>query len=62
MRSSQGRGFLDNGKPVILYERHIMYARLQKVRRPCDDQDDLEQLTNQLKQRADELAKQFPPW
>ncbi|WP_286778221.1 N-acetylmuramidase family protein [Pseudomonas sp. UBA2311] len=57
---SKGLGFLDNGKPVILYERHIMYARLQKVRRPCDDQDDLEQLTNQLKRRADELAKQFP--
>ncbi|WP_406819226.1 N-acetylmuramidase domain-containing protein [Pseudomonas sp. KnCO4] len=57
---SKGRGFLDNGKPVILYERHIMYARLQKIRRPSDDQDELEQLTDQLRQRADELAKQFP--
>ncbi|AGA74244.1 peptidoglycan-binding protein [Pseudomonas plecoglossicida] len=57
---SKGRGFLDNGKPVILYERHIMYVRLQKIRRLCDDQDELERLTDQLQQRADELAKQFP--
>ncbi|WP_238066557.1 N-acetylmuramidase domain-containing protein [Pseudomonas shirazica] len=57
---SKGRGFLDNGKPVILYERHIMYVRLQKIRRNCDDLDELEQLTYQLQQRADELAKQFP--
>lgn len=57
---SKGRGFLDNGKPVILYERHIMYVRLQKIRRHCDDQDELERLTDQLQQRADELAKQFP--
>ncbi|MFB4401230.1 N-acetylmuramidase domain-containing protein [Pseudomonas inefficax] len=50
---SQGRGFLDNGKPVILYERHIMYRQLQILRTPEDDQD-------QLRQRADELAKQAP--
>jgi hypothetical protein len=25
---SRGRGFFDNGDPVILYERHIMYRRL----------------------------------
>lgn len=50
---SQGRGFLDNGKPVILYERHIMYRQLQVLRTPEDDQD-------QLRQRADELAKQAP--
>lgn len=50
---SQGRGFLDNGKPVILYERHIMYRQLQVTRAPEDDQE-------QLRQRADDLAKQAP--
>ena len=50
---SQGRGFLDNGKPVILYERHIMYRQLQVPRAPEDDQE-------QLRQRADDLAKQAP--
>ncbi len=50
---SQGRGFLDNGKPVILYERHIMYRQLQVPRTPEDDQE-------QLRQRADDLAKQAP--
>lgn len=29
---SKGRGFLDNGKPVILFERHVMYKRLQGPR------------------------------
>ena len=28
---SRGSGFLEDGRPVILYERHIMYGRLQKV-------------------------------
>lgn len=50
---SQGRGFLDNGKPVILYERHIMYRQLQVPRTPEDDQE-------QLRQRAEDLAKQAP--
>ncbi|WP_445672435.1 N-acetylmuramidase domain-containing protein [Pseudomonas inefficax] len=50
---SQGRGFLDNGKPLILYERHIMYRQLQVTRAPEDDQE-------QLRQRADDLAKQAP--
>lgn len=50
---SQGRGFLDNGKPVILYERHIMYRQLQVPRAPEDDQE-------QLRQRAEDLAKQAP--
>ncbi|WP_338444782.1 N-acetylmuramidase family protein [Pseudomonas sp. LTR0] len=50
---SQGRGFLGNGKPVILYERHIMYRQLQVPRAPEDDQE-------QLRQRADDLAKQAP--
>ncbi|MGR6474435.1 N-acetylmuramidase domain-containing protein [Pseudomonas juntendi] len=57
---SKGRGFLDNGKPVILYERHIMYARLQKIRQPYADQDALDQMTDRLRQRADELANQYP--
>lgn len=50
---SKGRGFLDNGKPVILYERHVMYNRLQLVRSTADDQE-------QLLQRALLLAKQAP--
>lgn len=50
---SKGRGFLDNGKPVILYERHVMYARLQLVRSSTDDQE-------RLHQRAEQLAKQAP--
>ena len=50
---SKGRGFLDNGKPVILYERHIMFDRLQLVRSPGDDQE-------QLHQFAEKLAKQAP--
>lgn len=50
---SQGLGFLDNGKPVILYERHVMYDRLQLTRSPADDQQ-------HLLQRALLLAKQAP--
>ena len=50
---SKGRGFLDNGKPVILYERHVMYKRLQLVRSTGDDEE-------QLLQRALLLAKQAP--
>ncbi|WP_409269697.1 N-acetylmuramidase domain-containing protein [Pseudomonas sp. KCJK9044] len=50
---SQGRGFLDNGKPVILFERHVMFDRLQLVRSAGDDQE-------QLHQRAEQLAKQVP--
>lgn len=50
---SKGRGFLDNGKPVILYERHVMFDRLQLVRSSGDDQE-------QLHQRAEQLAKQAP--
>lgn len=49
---SKGRGFLDNGKPVILYERHIMYRQLQVARANVD--------VHQLKQRADELAAKYP--
>lgn len=28
---SRGHGFLDNGKPVILFERHVMYRRLKEL-------------------------------
>jgi hypothetical protein len=34
---SNGAGFLDNGKPVILFERHVMYRQLSKVRNEGDD-------------------------
>ncbi|MFV2945251.1 N-acetylmuramidase domain-containing protein [Pseudomonas japonica] len=50
---SKGRGFLDNGKPVILFERHIMYRQLQADRSDGADQ-------TELQKRADQLAGQFP--
>jgi len=50
---SQGRGFLDNGKPVILFERHVMYRQLQVALNQGDDAD-------RLKHQADELAVQHP--
>ena len=50
---SKGKGFLDNGKPVILFERHIMYRQLAKVRHPGDD-------PAELKRHADQLATASP--
>lgn len=50
---SLGSGFLDNGKPKILYERHIMYRQLAKPRHPDDD-------TAKLQVHADELATSQP--
>ncbi|WLI14432.1 MULTISPECIES: N-acetylmuramidase family protein [Pseudomonas] len=50
---SKGKGFLDNGKPVILFERHIMYRQLSKVRNEGDD-------TAELKRHADQLASTYP--
>lgn len=50
---SKGRGFLDNGKPVILFERHIMYRQLQIAR--ADGVD-----VAQLQQRAKQLAVECP--
>lgn len=46
---SQGSGFLDNGKPKILFERHIMYRQLATPRTPGDD-------PAELKTHADQLA------
>lgn len=34
---SSGAGFLANGKPKILFERHVMHARLSLVRNDGDD-------------------------
>ena len=34
---SNGAGFLANGKPKILFERHVMHARLSLVRHDGDD-------------------------
>lgn len=45
---SQGNGFLDNGKPKILFERHIMYRQLGKPRAPGDDAAELKTTANQL--------------
>ncbi|MHA6159505.1 N-acetylmuramidase domain-containing protein [Pseudomonas sichuanensis] len=50
---SKGSGFLDNGKPVILFERHIMYRQLQIAR--ADGVD-----VAQLQQRAKQLAVEYP--
>lgn len=50
---ANGQGFLDNGKPVILFERHIMYRQLITVRHDNDD-------PAALKQHADELASCNP--
>ena len=46
---SNGKGFLDNGKPVILFERHIMYRQLATPRHDGDD-------PAELKRHADQLA------
>ena len=50
---SKSMGFLDIGKPVILFERHIMYRQLSKVRHESDNPAD-------LKRRADQLAAAHP--
>jgi hypothetical protein len=50
---SKGKGLLDNGKPVILFERHIMYRQLATSRNAGDD-------TAELKRHADQLATANP--
>ncbi|MDF0732318.1 N-acetylmuramidase family protein [Pseudomonas entomophila] len=50
---SLGEGFLANGRPKILFERHVMYQRLALPRAEGDDQAALRRL-------ADELAAQYP--
>ena len=45
---SKGRGFLDNGKPVILFERHIMYRQLATPRHESDDLAELQRHAAQL--------------
>lgn len=50
---SKGAGFLDNGKPVILFERHVMYRQLSKVRHEGDD-------AAALKHHAAQLAATNP--
>lgn len=50
---SAGAGFLGNGKPKILFERHVMHARLCLVRGEGDD-------SAALIARADKLAAQQP--
>ncbi len=45
---SKGKGILDNGKPVILFERHIMYRQLAKLRNAGDDQAELRRHADQL--------------
>lgn len=45
---SKGKGFLDNGKPVILFERHVMYRQLATARNAGDDPAELKRHTDQL--------------
>ena len=50
---SAGAGFLANGKPKILFERHQMYRQLCTPRSPDDD-------AAELKRHADELVALSP--
>jgi hypothetical protein len=50
---SLGAGFLSNGKPKILYERHVMHRQLSAPRH-ADDDSTLQQA------HADQLAKLYP--
>jgi hypothetical protein len=50
---SLGAGFLSNGKPKILYERHVMYRQLSAPRHADDD-------SALLQAHADQLAKLYP--
>jgi hypothetical protein len=50
---SMGAGFLDNGKPKILFERHIMYRQLARPRMAEDD-------PTALQAHADDLATSQP--
>lgn len=50
---SSGAGFLDNGKPKILFERHVMYQRLALPRAEGDDAE-------ALQRHADDLAALHP--
>lgn len=50
---SAGEGFLVNGRPAILFERHIFHRQLCLVRDPADDAE-------ALKMHADELAIVHP--
>jgi hypothetical protein len=50
---SLGAGFLSNGKPNILYERHVMHRQLSAPRHADDD-------SALLQAHADQLAKLYP--
>jgi len=50
---SLGQGFLVNGKPKILFERHVMYNRLAIPRNEGDN-------VAELKSHADELSASYP--
>lgn len=50
---SAGAGFLANGKPKALFERHVMHARLSLVRNKGDD-------AAALVAHADQLALTYP--
>lgn len=57
---SNGKGFLDNGKPVILFERHIMYRQLATPRHDGDDPAELKRHADQLATANPALVNQKP--
>ncbi|NNA66209.1 N-acetylmuramidase domain-containing protein [Pseudomonas gessardii] len=57
---SKGKGFLDNGKPVILFERHIMYRQLATARHPGDDLAELKRHAGQLATTTPALVNPKP--
>lgn len=57
---SQGAGFLENGKPKILYERHIMYRQLAKPRHQEDDAAALQAHADQLAVAQPNLVNRSP--
>ncbi len=57
---SKGKGFLDNGKPVILFERHIMYRQLATPRHDGDDPAELKRHADQLATANPALVNQKP--
>jgi lysozyme family protein len=57
---SLGAGFLDNGKPKILYERHIMFRQLATQRSPEDDAAALTAHANQLATTQPNLVNPKP--
>lgn len=57
---SLGEGFLDNGRPKILYERHVMHARLALPRQDEDNPESLLAHANDLERLHPNLVNRRP--